>query len=172
MATVKAIVRTTKKKVEVNIRFRLSDGRDVQMFHSSKIMVNPDLWDAKNDCIKKRSLCPESKRNEINKAVTERKILLLDLYKANKEQIALGMNLDELVDRKMNPQKYSTSSKSIFELIDIYIEDNNKAENTKKADKDTKAGLLRYETFRQLTENKDFNLDVLSFDEELIDDIK
>lgn len=72
----------------------------------------------------------------------------------------------------MNPQKYSTSSKSIFELIDIYIEDNNKAENTKKADKDTKAGLLRYETFRKLTENKDFNLDVLSFDEELIDDIK
>lgn len=172
MATVKAIVRTTKKKVEVNIRFRLSDGRGVQMFHSSGIMVNPDLWDTKNDCVKKRALCPESKRNEIDKAINERKSLLLDLYRAHKEQIMSGVSLDELVDREMNPQKYSTSSKSIFELIDIYIEDNNRAENTKKADRDTKAGLLRYETFRKLTDNKIFSLDVSYFDEELIDDIK
>lgn len=48
MATVK-IVRTTRKRTEVNIRFRLSDGRGVQIFHSSGIMVNPELWDAKNE---------------------------------------------------------------------------------------------------------------------------
>jgi integrase len=172
MATVKAIVRTTRKKTEVNIRFRLSDGRGVQIFHSSGIMVNPELWDAKNDCIKKRALCPESKRNEIDKAVNERKSLLLDLYAAHKEQVMSGTSLDELIDREINSQKYNASSKNLFELIDIYIEENNRAENTKKADRDSKAGLLRYETFRRLTENKDFKLDVLSFNEELIDDIK
>lgn len=172
MATVKAIVRTTRKKTEVNIRFRLSDGRGVQIFHSSGIMVNPDLWDTKNDCIKKRALCHESKRNEIDKVVNERKGLLLDLYRANKEQILSGMTLDELVDRALNPQKYNTSSKSIFELIDVYIEESNKAESTKKTDQYVKAALLRYETFRKLTENKEFALDVWAFNEELIDDIK
>ena len=167
MATVKAIVRTTRKKTEVNIRFRLSDGRGMQIFHSSGIMVNPDLWDAKNDCVKKRALCSESKRNEVDKAVNERKILLLDLYTTNKEQILSGMTLDELVDKSLNPQKYNTSSKSIFELIDAYIEESNKAESTKKTDQYVKAALLRYETFRKLTENKEFALDVLAFNEEL-----
>lgn len=172
MATVKAIVRTTRKRTEVNIRFRLSDGRGVQIFHSSGIMVNPELWDAKNDCIKKRALCPESKRNEIDKAVNERKSLLLDLYAAHKEQVMSGTSLDELIDREINPQRYNASSKNLFELIDSYIEESNKAENTKKTDQYVKAALLRYETFRRLTENKDFMLDVLAFNEELIDDIK
>lgn len=172
MTTVKAFIRTGKKDKEVNVRFRLSDGRNVQLFHKSEIMVLPNLWDAKNDCIKKRALCPESKRNEIDKAVNERKSLLLDLYVTCREQVMSGTSLDELVDREFNPQKYNVSSKNLFELIDIYIEENNSAENTKKADKDTKAGLLRYETFRRLTENKEFKFDVLSFNEELIDDIK
>ena len=172
MATVKAIVRTKRKKVEVNIRFRLSDGRGVQIFHNSNILVNPDLWDAKNDCIKKRVLCLESKRNEIDKAVTERKNLLLDLYREQKEQIIAGMSLDELVDRVINPKKYNVPSKGLFELIDIYIEESNKSENTKKVDRDSKAALFRYETFRRLTEDKDFKLEILSFNENLIDDIK
>lgn len=33
MTTVKAFIRTGKKDKEVNVRFRLSDGRNVQLFH-------------------------------------------------------------------------------------------------------------------------------------------
>ena len=47
MTTVKAFIRTGKKDKEVNIRFRLSDGRDVQLFHKSELMVLPALWDTK-----------------------------------------------------------------------------------------------------------------------------
>ena len=52
-------------------------------------------------------------------------------------------------------------------MIDAYIEESNKAESTKKTDQYVKAALLRYETFRKLTENKEFVLDVLAFNEEL-----
>lgn len=38
MTTVKAFIRTGKKDKEVNVRFRLSDGRNVQLFHKS------DIW--------------------------------------------------------------------------------------------------------------------------------
>lgn len=51
MATVKAIVRSTKKNADINVRFRLSDGRNIQLFHISDIKVNVDVWDSKNDCI-------------------------------------------------------------------------------------------------------------------------
>ena len=48
MASVKAFIRTSAKKTEkVKVRFRLSDGRNVQLFHKSEIEVNPDHFDKK-----------------------------------------------------------------------------------------------------------------------------
>ena len=53
MATVKAFIRiSTKKANDVNVRFRLSDGRNIQLFHKSELTVNSDLWDEKSQCIK------------------------------------------------------------------------------------------------------------------------
>lgn len=56
MTTVKAFIRTGKKDKEVNVRFRLSDGRSVQLFHKSEIMVSPILWDAKTEKYKAKSI--------------------------------------------------------------------------------------------------------------------
>lgn len=56
MATVKAFIRTGKKDDLVNIRFRLSDGRNIQLFHVSDIMVNPSLWDAKKEEYKRETI--------------------------------------------------------------------------------------------------------------------
>ena len=56
MTTVKAFIRTGKKDKEVNVRFRLSDGRNVQLFHKSDIMVSPTLWDAKTEKYKAKSI--------------------------------------------------------------------------------------------------------------------
>lgn len=49
MATVKAFIRTNKKDKETSIRFRISDGRNVQLYHASKLMVIPVLWDEKRE---------------------------------------------------------------------------------------------------------------------------
>lgn len=55
MATVQAFIRTSTKKVDkVNVRFRLRDGRLVDLFHKSDIEVNPDVWDADKQVIKAR----------------------------------------------------------------------------------------------------------------------
>ena len=53
MATVTAFIRTTKKKADkVNIRFRLRDGRNMQLFHKSEIEIDPAVWDNKKQEIK------------------------------------------------------------------------------------------------------------------------
>ncbi|SEN18572.1 hypothetical protein SAMN02910431_01956, partial [Bacteroides sp. AR20] len=49
MATVKAFIRSSKKDNFVNIRFRLSDGRNIQLFHTSEILVQPSIWDEKKE---------------------------------------------------------------------------------------------------------------------------
>ena len=46
MATVKAFIRSGKKDTFANIRFRLSDGRNIQLFHTSELLVKPSMWDA------------------------------------------------------------------------------------------------------------------------------
>lgn len=48
MASVKAfIITSSKSKGTVKIRFRLSDGRNVQLYHVSELDVEPNVWDAK-----------------------------------------------------------------------------------------------------------------------------
>jgi len=53
MATVQAFIRVSQKKIEkTNIRFRLRDGRKIQLFHVSEIQINPDLFDSKKQKVK------------------------------------------------------------------------------------------------------------------------
>ena len=63
MATVKAFIRPTSRKgnkTEVAVRFRLSDGANVQLYHTSSLMFDPKMWDAKKECIKAKSCTTES----------------------------------------------------------------------------------------------------------------
>ena len=48
MATVTAFIRVSQKDINrAYIRFRLRDGRKLQLFHVSNIEVNPANWDKK-----------------------------------------------------------------------------------------------------------------------------
>ena len=70
MATIKAFIRTsTKTKDFVNVRFRLTDGRTVQLFHKSDIKVNPNDFDAKNETIKAKIVFDAKARIDFNKAI-------------------------------------------------------------------------------------------------------
>ena len=59
MSTIKAFIRVSQKRknnIDVAVRFRLSDGRSVQLFYKSNIYVDPEIWDSKNECIKAKVL--------------------------------------------------------------------------------------------------------------------
>lgn len=108
MATVKAFIRTsTKAKDFVNVRFRLTDGRNVQLFHKSNIKVNPDDFDSKKETIKAKILFNDNARKEFNKAITDRKNLINDIYLTATDKGTLTSEwLETEIDKVLHPEKY------------------------------------------------------------------
>ena len=121
MTTVKAFIRTGRKDKEVNVRFRLSDGRNVQLFHKSEFMVLPTLWDAKNEQYKAKSVVKLEQRTLFNASISERKKLILSLYAGDKS--LTSDKLEELIDKYLHPEKYDIINKkeSLCEMFQLYV---------------------------------------------------
>lgn len=174
MATVKAIVRSNRKNAEVNVRFRVSDGRDIQLFHGSDIKVKPDVWDSKNDCIKARVVFNTEKRNEINRAVIARKQLLSDLYEGNKHKTVLTSEvLERLVDETLYPDKYKKPQDNIFELMELFLSKRRLSKVRENNYHVLIRVMKRYELFYQIYNNKPkFNLSVETINSDVIEDFE
>jgi len=110
MATTKAFIRTsTKVKDFVNVRFRLTDGRTIQLFHKSDIKVNPTDFDAKNEKIKAKILFVAKERMDFDKSINDRKDMINKLYlNAPDKSILTSDWLENAIDRKLYPAKYMT----------------------------------------------------------------
>jgi len=107
MATVKAFIRTSTKKDFVNVRFRLTDGRSIQLFHKSDIKVNLNDFDSKNEKIKAKIVFNAKQRKDFDKSITDRKELIGDLYIAVQDKSTMTSELFELaIDEKLHPDKY------------------------------------------------------------------
>lgn len=127
MATIKAFVRATGKKVFVNVRFRLTDGRSVQLFHKSDIKVNPNDFDSKKETIKAKVIFNEKARKEFNKAISDRKDLINEIYLTAKDKSSLTSDwLEAEIDKKLNPEKYEPKVKApetVLQFIDKFIKE-------------------------------------------------
>jgi site-specific recombinase XerD len=135
MATIKAFIRTsTKDKDFVNVRFRLTDGRSVQLFHKSDIKVNPNDFDAKAEKIKAKIVFSAKARNEFDKSITDRKNLISELYLNATDKSTLTSDwLEDAIDRKLHPEKYIEVNQSepyLIAYIDNFIQ--HAPERTKK----------------------------------------
>ncbi|MBF0651361.1 phage integrase SAM-like domain-containing protein [Dysgonomonas sp. GY75] len=174
MATVKAIVRSNRKNAEVNVRFRVSDGRDIQLFNSSDIKVKPDVWDSKNDCIKARVVFDTEKRNEINRAVIARKQLLSDLYETNKHKTELTSEvLEHLVDETLYPDKYKKPQDNLFDLMELFLTKRRLSKVRENNYHVLIRALKRYELFYQIRNGKPkFNLSVETINSDVIEDFE
>ena len=156
MATIRAYIRTTKKKTnEVNIRFRLSAGRSVQLHHVSEILVNPDKWDDVRQEIKTRALVSDDYRKEINTGVSGRKELLLDIYGEIKDDPNPERWYKE-IDKRLNPIKHQPKVKTFFDYFDDFAKEQDGREVYLNV---LKRCLQRWEMYEQ-TKDKEFKLDL------------
>lgn len=90
MAIVTAFIRvSTTKKKEANVRFRLRDGRAVQLLYSSELKVKPEHWNPKREEIKAKVLIDPVDRAEFNRNVNNLKALIMDLYNAAPDKSVL-----------------------------------------------------------------------------------
>lgn len=160
MATVTAFIRTSTKKFEkVNVRFRLRDGREVQLFYRSDIEVNPLHWDAKRQELKAKIVFDDKARNDFNRSINEMKSVILEVYANIKNRNDLSSSLLDLeIDKFKNPDKYGLKKPETF--IDIFYKfiDARKISETRKRNfKVIVRALQRFELFKRL-KNKDFTL--------------
>ena len=102
MATVKAFIRTGKKDREANIRFRISDGRNVQLYHKSELLILPSLWDEKREQYKAKCIVKTEDRIRLNTAISDRKKLLLSIY--NETPGITSEKLEQLADDHLLPE--------------------------------------------------------------------
>ncbi|MDO9155043.1 MAG: phage integrase SAM-like domain-containing protein [Paludibacter sp.] len=155
MATVRAFIRTsTKKANSVNVRFRLRDGRTIQLFHKSELTINPDLWDDKKQSVKAKVIYPELERKVFNDAINQRKTLISDLYSPQLNKEDLSSNWLELeIDKALNPQKYfipvvEEKQQTFFEAFDEFLAKRKISDVRKNNFKVIKRALQRYEIYK------------------------
>lgn len=154
MASVKAFIRTSAKKADkVNVRFRLSDGRNVQLFHKSEIEVEPDCFDKKNEIIKAKVVYPKDKRTKFDNEVADRKKLIRKIYDCTPD-----ITSDELyltIDKTLHPEKHTSDEPEIvaqtyFEIFDEFLKQHKVSEGRWAHFRVLKRALQRYELYREI----------------------
>ena len=150
MATVTAFIRTSKtdKSKLANVRFRLRDGRDFQIFHKSELNVSPERWDEKQQKIKARVLIDEKERQYFDKAVTDRKNLIKNAYLHQGKSLTSDL-LDIEIDKALHPELYIVSQLSFFELYEKFLSDNAVSPSTQEKRRIVRNSLQRFEQYRK-----------------------
>jgi integrase len=162
MTTIRAfIVKSTKKGKSSKIRFRLTDGRDVKLMHTSEQYVSQELWDnSKEQCIKfkdkeKASLLARQCKH-IEDFVDSRKALIEQIYNSVDDKSKLTSAIFERkIDKYLHPEKYETFD--FFGCLEIYIREAKISTGTMKQFKVLKEYLKRFQTFTDVSQELEFN---------------
>lgn len=162
MATITAFIRiSTSKKKTANVRFRLRDGRNVQLLYASNIEVKPEHWDAKREEIKAKVVMNPEQKAKVSKDVAELKTLIADIYNAatDKEHLTSAW-LKEEIDKAQHPDKYgiSTQPETFFETFAYFLETRDISEVRKRNFRVIYRALQRFEIYQRLYIKADFAL--------------
>lgn len=165
MSSVAAFIRISTKKVErANVRFRLRDGRGVQLFYKSEIEVNPALWDGDKQTIKAKVIYNEVKRAAFNNSIAERKNIILKAYNAEPNKPSLTSELlATKIDMFLNPDKYlpaGGTAQTFFETFTEFLEKHKLSDVRKNNYQVVLRVLQRYELYTTKTTSKPFKLNL------------
>jgi integrase len=122
MATIQAFIRVSKKKTgKVNIRFRLRDGRKVDLSYTSDIQINPDLFDSKKQKVKERVLFND--KDEFNKSIVDLKTLLESIYNSEPNKGCINSEwLETKINEKLHPENIKQHEEKVKTFFDEFHE--------------------------------------------------
>ena len=161
MAIVTAFIRvSTTKKKEANVRFRLRDGRAVQLLYSSELKVKPEHWNPKREEIKAKVLIDPVDRAEFNRNVNNLKALIMDLYNAAPDKSVLTSEwLKTEMQKKLHPVvQTQNTSKSFFEDFDYFLSIRKLSDVRTRNFRVLYRALQRFEYYRRLNVYKKYAL--------------
>lgn len=168
MSTIQAFIRTSAKKADkVNVRFRLRDGRNIQLFHKSEILITPLDFDKKNQTIKARVICNPTDRANFNQSISDRKSLIYKLYNSQSNKEVLTSNwLEEAIQFELNDktEKIEKHPETLFEYLSKFIENAPNRRDKQTGRKLSYNNIQQYKAtekhlrlFAQSQNRKDFN---------------
>lgn len=166
MATVKAFIRVSNKKVKTaNVRFRLSDGRDIQLFHKSELEIEPFAWDKGTQMVKAKVVYDSVKRKEFDQAVSDRAFLIKDIYMEVDDKSNLTSDwLEKKISERLNPTAYYRP-KTLFDIYDDFIREYKGTNRMKQHYTAVKRMLQRFELYNQIKDSSFvFTLDSINRD--------
>lgn len=146
------MVRTTKKSGKIKIRFRVSDGREVQLFYKSEI-------EAEVSEVEKLNIdgTPKKRANydrDLVRRIEERKLLINSVYEAmqSEGQEINAQRLSDAIERELHPEKFEeeASSRELLKRFDKYIKEGLFGEGRRAGYRVTYGILYR---FLQISEN-------------------
>lgn len=161
MATVRAFIRANAKAEKAHVRFRLRDGRNIQLFYKSNLEVKPFNWDPKKQEIKAKVVFDTIKRAEFNQDVATLKKRILDVYSGlpSKSDVTSEI-LEREIDKILDPVKYGLNTKpqSFFEAFMEFLEVKKLTESRKRQFMVIYRALRRFEMYKGLKGVKDYHL--------------
>ena len=198
MATVRAFIRTQKNNSEkVNVRFRLTDGRDVQLFCSSELKVDPLKWYTYDELLtdkervahkkakqskprivspseKQASEVKEREKVDFYRAVNDIRLYLLEEYSKNKDNIQTSDWMCGIMDKYHHPEKYMELivKQTFFDVFDEFLDKHKLSEVRKKNFRVIGRALRRYELYIQQAFRKDYQIDIDTFSSDDIRDLE
>jgi integrase len=173
MATVKAFIRVKHNSNKaVNVRFRLSDGRGVQLFHKSDLRINPELWNPNKECQRASAFVNNDERLLFNSKINGRKEIILDVYNSFRPRISDSRSFEALIDQQLNPGKYEGLSIDFFDLFDLFLKKHKLSQVRINNYLVVKRALMRYELYCDSKKIGPYKLDVNKISAEDIQDIE
>ncbi len=115
MATIRAFIRVSgQNRTKAHIRFRLRDGRRIQLSYSSRLTVNPAHWNPRKEEIRAKIPIDPLARAEFNRSVTDMKNLIMDIYNSEPDKTAVSsVWLKKRIENEPIPEQ-SASGNSFF----------------------------------------------------------
>lgn len=163
MATVSAFIRTSSKKKEreVAVRFRLTDGRKVQLFYTSDLMIFPRLWSNETQSIKSKVSFVEAERILFNRKVEDIKQRILEWYITHRATEELSsVDLQEYMNNSVVMQ--GPANKSFEALYEQFLSCRDCKESRIKQLRVAKRDVLRYELYVSYTRGEKYEFDIHS----------
>ena len=176
MATVTAFIRTSSNKIKKsNVRFRLRDGRDLQLFYKSTLIIDPSIWDANKQEIKAKIIIDTNLRAEFNQHVAKLKNTILNAYDSYqfKEGITSEI-LETEIDKILHPEKYNLiqKPKSFIETFTEFIEQRKISDVRKRNFRVINRALQRFVLYNRTIGINDFQLTFDGVTSKMLQDIE
>lgn len=143
MATIKAYIRPGKPGKQVNIRLRLSVGRNEIYYGTTKISILPEWWNPEKEELKNRLLLPGSlSRDSINSEIANIKERVL--FHFNKERPTVPDWINDFLNPAIAPVKAS----AFFSYWDKYQTEAKVSEGRRRHLRVLRSMLERYASIR------------------------